>query len=315
MNFPKIFINMDNRVCLWYGSVMAKRQTRQKIRKAVIPVAGFGTRFLPMTIAQPKEMLPIVDKPIIQHVVEQVVSAGIEEVIFITGRNKRAIEDHFDYSGDLEHLLREKNKLEQLKEVHRISKLAKFVFVRQSKMLGNGHAVLMAKEVVGDEPFLLCWGDDFFESRVPVARQLIDTYNRYHCSVIGALPVAADIAHKYGMMKPRGKISGKTFQISGIVEKPAPGTSPSNFGMFGGAVLTPDIFRYLEKAKPTHDGEIVYTEGVSLLARRERVYAHHLQGRWWDTGDKAEYIKANIHFALQHKDLKEAIRKYIKKPY
>lgn len=293
---------------------MAKRQSRQKIRKAVIPVAGFGTRFLPMTIAQPKEMLPIVDKPIIQIVVEQVVEAGIEEIIFVTGRNKRAIEDHFDYSGELEHLLREKNKLEQLNEVHRISKLAKFVFVRQNKMLGNGHAVLMAKEVVGDEPFLLCWGDDFFESKVPVARQLMDAYYRCKSSVIGALPVPAEKTNKYGMMKPLGKIKKKTFQISGIVEKPMPGKSPSNYGMFGGAVLTPDIFRYLEKSKPTHGGEIVYTEGVNLMARRAKVFAHHLNGRYWDTGDKAEYIKANIHFALKHKELRESIRQYIKKP-
>ncbi|MBI5467397.1 MAG: UTP--glucose-1-phosphate uridylyltransferase GalU [Candidatus Kerfeldbacteria bacterium] len=293
---------------------MPKKHQPTKIRKAVIPVAGFGTRFLPMTIAQPKEMLPIVDKPIIQYVVEQVVAAGIEEVIFVTGRNKRAIEDHFDYSGELERLLRENNKLEQLKEVHRISQLAKFVFVRQNKMLGNGHAVLMAKEVVGDEPFLLCWGDDFFESRVPVARQLIDIYKRYHASVIGVLPIKEDRIHKYGMMKPKGKITGRTFQINGIVEKPDPKHAPSNYGMFGGAVLTPDIFHYLERAKPSANGEIIYTDGVSLLAKRERVYAHHLSGRYWDTGDKAEYIKANIHFALQHKELKGPIKEFLKHP-
>lgn len=293
---------------------MPKKARTQKIRKAVIPVAGFGTRFLPMTIAQPKEMLPIVDKPIIQYVVEQVVAAGIEEVIFITGRNKRAIEDHFDYSGELERLLRVNKKLEQLKEVHRISQLAKFVFVRQNKMLGNGHAILMAKEVVGDEPFLLCWGDDFFESRVPVAKQLIQQFHKYRSSIIGVLPVKEENVHKYGIMKPRGKITGKTFRISGIIEKPDARRAPSNFGMFGGAVLTPDIFDYLAKAKPTHGGEIVYTEGVSLLARRERVYAHHLSGRYWDTGDKVEYIKANIHFALQHKELKEPIRHYLQNP-
>lgn len=293
---------------------MAKSHSHKKIRKAVIPVAGFGTRFLPMTIAQPKEMLPIVDKPIIQYVVEQVVAAGIDEVIFVTGRNKRAIEDHFDYSGELERLLREGNKLEQLKEVHRISQLAKFVFVRQNKMLGNGHAVLMAKEVVGDEPFLLCWGDDFFESKTPVAKQLIDVYNKYHSSVIGVLPVPIERIHKYGMMKPKGKISGRTFQISGIIEKPDAEHAPSNYGMFGGAVLTPEIFRYLERAKPTVGGEIVYTDGVSMLAKRERVFAHHLNGRYWDTGDKAEYIKANIHFALQHKELKNSIREFLKNP-
>jgi len=294
---------------------MSKNRKSTKIRKAVIPVAGFGTRFLPMTIAQPKEMLPIVDKPIIQYVVEQVVAAGITEIIFVTGRNKRAIEDHFDYSGELENLLRENNKLEQLKEVHRISQLAKFVFVRQNKMLGNGHAVLMAKEVVGDEPFLLCWGDDFFESKVPVARQLIDVFRKRKSSVIGVLPVKEERIHKYGMMKPRAPVKGKTFQITGIVEKPLPANAPSHFGMFGGAVLTPDIFKYLEQAKPSSNGEIVYTDGINLMARRKPVFAHHLNGRYWDTGDKAEYIKANIHFALQHKDLREPIRAYLKKPY
>lgn len=285
------------------------------IRKAVIPVAGFGTRFLPATIAQPKEMLPIVDKPIIQHVVEQVVSAGIEEVIFVTGRNKRAIEDHFDYSGELEHLLLENNKHEQLQEVHRISQLAKFVFVRQNKMLGNGHAILMAKEVVGDEPFLMCWGDDFFESEVPVAKQLMNAYKKYQAPIIGCLPVVEEKFHKYGMMRPKGKIKGESFQISGIVEKPLPKNSPSNLGMFGGAVLTPEVFSYLAKAKPLSHGEISYVDGINLMAKNKRIFAHQLSGRYWDTGDKAEYIKANIHFALQHKDLRDSIRAYIQKPY
>ncbi len=294
---------------------MPTKRKFQKIRKVVIPVAGFGTRFLPMTIAQPKEMLPIVDKPIIQYIVEQVVAAGIEEVIFVTGRNKRAIEDHFDYSGELEQMLKEKNKLEQLKEVHRISQLAKFIFVRQNKALGNGHAILMAKEVVGDEPFMLCWGDDFFESRIPVARQLMDAYRRHRRTIIGVYPVREDRLHKYGIVKPKSQPRGKTFSISGIIEKPAAGEAPSTFGMFGGAILTPDFFRYLEKAKPTAAGEIVYTEGINLMAKHLPVYAHQLSGRYWDTGDKAEYIKANIHFALQHKDLREAIRAYIKKPY
>ena len=293
---------------------MAKKKST-KIRKAVIPVAGFGTRFLPMTIAMPKEMMPIVDKPVIQIVVEQLVAAGIEEIIFITGRNKRAIEDHFDYSGELEQLLRENNKLEQLKEVHRISKLAKFVFVRQNKMLGNGHAILMAKEVVGDEPFLMSWGDDFIESRIPVAKQLIDAYRRYRSTIIGVLPVKEDRIHKYGMMKPKGPIKKKTFPISAIVEKPTPDKAPSNFGMFGGAILTPEIFRCLERAKPSLQGEIFYVDGINLLAKKERMYAHQLSGRYWDCGDKAEYIKANVHFALQHKDLRENVRGYIRKPY
>lgn len=306
---------MDEKAKMWYSHAMPKKRKVQKIRKAVIPVAGFGTRFLPMTIAQPKEMLPIVDKPIIQYVVEQVVAAGVEEVIFITGRNKRAIEDHFDYSGELERLLREGKKHEQLREVHRISQLAKFVFVRQNKMLGNGHAILMAKEVVGDEPFLLCWGDDFFESKVPVAKQLINAFHRYRASVIGVYPVATERIHKYGMMKPRGKISGKTFRISGIIEKPQPEKAPSNFGMFGGAVLTPEIFALLERVKPSMGGEILYTDAVSALARRERVFAHQLDGRYWDTGDKIEYMKANIHFALKHRDLRGPIEEFLNNPY
>lgn len=294
---------------------MTKRQSRQKIRKAVIPVAGFGTRFLPMTIAMPKEMMPVVEKPIIQIIVEQIVRAGIEEIIFVTGRNKRAIEDHFDYSGELEQLLRENNKLEQLKEVHRISQLAKFIFVRQNKMLGNGHAILMAKEVIDDEPFLMCWGDEFIESKVPVAKQLIDTYHRTHSSVIGVMPVTEDKFSKYGMMKPFDTVRSKTFRIRGIVEKPEQAKSPSKFAMLGGAVFTPEIFRSLERAKPTLHGEIYYVDGVNILTKREKVFAHQLTGRWWDTGNKAEYIKANIHFALQHPDLREQIRNYIKKPY
>lgn len=302
---------MDKSAVLWYSANMKQRQIRTKIRKAVIPVAGFGTRFLPMTIAQPKEMLPIVDKPIIQIVVEQVVAAGVEEIIFVTGRNKRAIEDHFDYSGELERLLREGNKLEQLKEVHRISQLAKFVFVRQNKMLGNGHAILMAKEVVGDEPFFMCWGDDFFESRVPVAKQLIDAFHERQSTIIGAYPVAPERVQKYGIIKPKGKVTTTTFAMAGIVEKPKPAQAPSTFGMFGGAVLTPDIFRYLEKAKPTVGGEIVYVDGINALAKRQPVFAHQLQGRYWDTGDKAEYMKANIHFALQHKDLKDSIASFL----
>lgn len=284
---------------------------QKKIRKAVVPVAGFGTRFLPMTIAQPKEMLPIVDKPIVQIVVEQLVASGIEEIIFITGRNKRAIEDHFDYSGELETLLRENKKMEQLHEVHRISKLAKFVFVRQNKMLGNGHAILMAKEVIGDEPFVMCWGDDFFESKVPAAKQLMNTYYRYGSSIIGVLPIPSERVHKYGMMQPVGRISGKTFRIRKIVEKPSLGKAPSPFAMLGGAVFTPEIFRSLERAKPSLQGEIYYVDGVNILARRERVYAHQLTGRWWDTGDKAEYIKANIHFALKHQDIKDSIKDFL----
>jgi UTP--glucose-1-phosphate uridylyltransferase len=176
----------------------------------------------------------------------------------------------------------------------------------------------MAKEVVGDEPFFMCWGDEFIESRVPIARQLIDAYARYKSSVVGVMAVPEEKFHKYGMMRPydsKKGVANKTFRIKGIIEKPVAGKSPSKYAMMGGAVFTPEIFRALEKAKPSLGGEIYYVDGVNILTRRERVYAHQITGKWWDTGSKAEYIKANIHFALQHKDLRDSIRAYIRKPY
>jgi len=294
---------------------MPTQKGRVKIRKAVLPVAGFGTRFLPATIAQPKEMLPIVDKPIIQYIVEEMVAAGIEEIIFITGRNKRAIEDHFDYSGELEQLLRDNDKLDQLKEVHRISRLAKFVYVRQQKMLGNGHALLMAREVVGDEPFAMAFGDDVMEARRPAIGQLIDAYRRRHGSIIGTMPVSPEAAHRYGIIKPAGRIVGKNFRVAGVVEKPKSGTAPSRFAVYGRYVFSPKIFHYLEKAKPSLNGEIFIADAVNLMARREPVYAQQMIGRYFDCGSKTEYIKANIHFALQHRDIQKEIRSFIRKPY
>lgn len=291
---------------------MAPSTTRKKIRKAVIPVAGYGTRFLPATIAQPKEMLTVVDKPVIQYIVEEMVAAGIEEIIFVTGRNKRAIEDHFDYSAELEQLLREGNKLESLKEVHRISRLAKFVYVRQNKMLGNGHALLMAREIVGDEPFAFSYGDDIIEAKRPAIRQLIDVYNHHRATVIGTMKVRPELASRYGIMKPKDVIRGKTFRVSQILEKP-PGEPPSLHFSPGRYVFTPDIFDYITKTKPAPNGEIYITEAVNLMAKRKPVYAREMSGVYYDCGNKLEYVKANIHYALAHPDLRRDVKEFIRR--
>jgi len=288
-----------------------KRTTR--IRKAVIPVAGVGTRFLPATIAQPKEMLTVVDKPVIQYIVEEMAASGIEEIIFITGRNKRAIEDHFDYPAELEQTLREGGKLDALKEVHRISRLAKFVYVRQNKALGTGHALMMARELIGDEPFAFAYGDDIIVSKTPAMRQLINVFHQRHASVIGTLPVPPDQAHRYGIMKPHGVIQGRTFRIDGLVEKPKDGEAPSRYFSPGKMVLTPDIFKYIEKVK-LRNGEMYLADAVNLFARRQPVFAHHMAGRYFDCGSKTEYVKANIYFALKHHDISPEIRRYLKRP-
>ncbi len=289
-----------------------RRGVGTRIRKAVIPVAGFGTRFLPATIAQPKEMLPIVDKPIIQYIVEEMVAAGIEEIVFVTGRNKRAIEDHFDYSSELEQLLRDNDKLDTLREVHRISRLAKFVYVRQNKMLGNGHALLMARELVGNEPFAFAFGDDVVDSRRPAIGQLIEASRHHRGNIIGVMPVDPKLASRYGIVKPSRGIHSKTFRISGLVEKPK--VPPSKYAVFGRYILQPEVFDALERAKPSLNGEIYIIDGLNILARRQPFYAHQMTGRYFDCGSKREYVKANIYFALKHREMQSDIRAYLKRP-
>lgn len=293
---------------------MKQRVKAQKIRKAVIPVAGFGTRFLPATIAQPKEMLPIVDQPIIQYIVEELVAAGIEEIIFVTGRNKRAIEDHFDYSGELEQLLRDNNRLDLLKQVHQISRLAKFVYVRQNKMLGIGDALMCARGVVGDEPFAFANGDDVIDSRQPAMGQLMKAYDRYRSTIIGVMPVKPELVSRYGVVRPIDTASGRTFRIKGIAEKPAIEKAPSKFGVFGRYIFTPSIFSAIEKAKPKLGKELYIADALDVVGRRERMYAHHMTGRYFDCGSKTEFVKANIYYALKHPDLRQQIQLYLKKP-
>ena len=302
-------------VSLWYSHLMSKgaSKTKTKIRKAVIPVAGFGTRFLPATIAQPKEMLTVVDKPVIQYIVEELVAAGIEEIVFVTGRNKRAIEDHFDYSSELEQSLRDGGKLDLLKEVHRISRLAKFVYVRQNKMLGNGDALLTAKEVIGDEPFALSFGDDIVEAKVPAMKQMIATYEQYGGSVIGTMPIDKNLVHRYGILAPDGEINGSSFKVKDTVEKPTVEEAPSNYMVSGRYILTPDIFEKLEHTKPHSSGELYLIDAVQAMAHEGNVYAHILDGIYFDCGNKLEYVKANIHFALERSDLAPDVRAFIER--
>lgn len=290
----------------------------QKIRKAVFPAAGFGTRFLPVTKSQPKEMLPIVDKPVIQYLVEEAVASGIEEIIIVTGRGKRSIEDHFDFSFELEHTLVEKGKHSLLKEVRGISKLAKFVYVRQPMPLGDGHAILCAKEVVGDEPFAVLFGDDIVDNKVPALKQLINVYNKTGSSVIALEKVDPKETDQYGIIKPKagGVVSvgsQKAQEISELVEKPKPDKAPSNLGIIGKYVVTPEIIKALEHAKPSHGGEIRLIDGFNELKKTQKLYGLEIQGKRYDTGTKLGLLTASIDFALKRPDLGPELREYLKK--
>jgi len=287
----------------------------QKIRKAVFPAAGFGTRFLPVTKSQPKEMLPIVDKPVIQYLVEEAVAAGIEEIIIVTGRGKRSIEDHFDYSFELEHTLVEKGKHSLLKAVRDVAKLAKFVYVRQPMPLGDGHAILCAKEVVGDEPFAVLFGDDIVDFKVPAIKQLMNVYEKTGSSVVALQQIDKKESESYGMIKAKsGHASNnpRTYEIEKFVEKPKPSVAPSNLAIIGKYVVTPEIIEALEKAKPSHSGEIRLIDGFMQLQKRQKIYGYEVEGKRYDTGTKLGLITANIDFALKRKDLGPELKKYLK---
>lgn len=286
-------------------------QNNKKVRKAIIPAAGFGTRFLPATKAQPKEMLPIVDKPIIQYVVEQAVAAGIEQIVIVTGWHKRAIEDHFDRHFELEARLKESGKNEQLEEVKRISDLADFVYVRQKEPLGNGHAVLVAKDVIGDEPFVVMWGDEFFYSSPPAISQLIGAYEKYNCPVIAGVRVGKQETSRYGIADV-SPVEDNIYKINKIVEKPDPEKAPSNLATHGNYLLTPDIFEILKKLPPSQGGEIWLAEAIGKLIQKRDVYAVELKdSRYYDCGNKLEYLKAVVEFGLKHEDLREKFAEYL----
>lgn len=283
----------------------------KKIRKAVFPAAGFGTRFLPVTKSLPKEMLPIVDKPVIQYLVEEAVAAGIEEIIIVTGRGKRSIEDHFDYSFELEHTLVEKGKHNLLKEVQGIANLAKFVYVRQPMPLGDGHAILCAKELIGDEPFAVLFGDDIVDHKIPAIKQLINVYNQTGGSVIGLEKVDKKETDQYGIIKPKNQ-NGRIYEIENLVEKPTPAKAPSNLAIIGKYIVTPEIIQALEKSKPSHGGEIRLIDGFRELKKKQKVFGYEIEGKRYDTGNKLGLITATIDFALKRKDLGPELRKYLK---
>lgn len=282
-----------------------------KIRRAVIAVAGFGTRFLPATKAQPKEMLAVVDKPIIQYVVEEMVDAGIEEIVLVTGQNKRSIEDHFDRSFELEYRLKEAHKLDLLEEVKRISNLAKFIYVRQKMPLGNGHALLCAKVVVDDAPFAFSYGDDIIEAKIPAIGQMIKVFEKYQSSVMGVMEVPREKISQFGVIKPQ-EIEKGVYKVLDTVEKPHPDDAPSNLASVGRYVFTSKIFEALEETKPGKGGEIWVADGVRNLCRNETVYACKLEGTYWNCGDKREFLKATINFALKNPEFGRDLRKYLR---
>ncbi len=284
----------------------------QKIRKLVIPVAGLGTRFLPATKAQPKEMLPVVDKPIIQYVVEEAVRAGITDIILITGSSKRAVEDHFSPNYELINLLKKQGKPDVAEEVKKIADLANFIFIRQKGPYGNGTPVLCAKAAVGNEPFAVLWGDEFFYgAKKPHLKQLIEVYERYGDPVLTACKVDNEGTKKYGILDAV-KVDKRVYEVKNIVEKPGPEKAPSRLGSLGGYILTPDIFEALEKTKLGKGGELWLVDAIFKLLKKRSIYACEVEGTYYDTGSKLGYLKANVDFALRDKKLSSDFRKYLK---
>lgn len=283
-----------------------------KIRKAIIPAAGLGTRFLPATKAQPKEMLPIVDKPTIQYIVEEAVSSGIEEIIIIIGRGKRAIEDHFDKSYELEDTLLRKNKLEILEEVQKISSLANIYYVRQKEPKGLGHAILCAKNLIANEPFAVLLGDDLVISETPCLKQIINAFDYYNSSIVGVQNVKEDEVSKYGIIKPKGRnIEPNLFYIESLVEKPKREAAPSQFAIMGRYVLKPEIFEILARLPVGQGNELQLTDAINELNKKQSVLAYNFEGRRYDIGDKIGFIKATIDFALNRDDLREEVLSFL----
>ncbi|MBP2632087.1 MAG: gtaB [Firmicutes bacterium] len=283
----------------------------EKIRKAIIPAAGLGTRFLPATKAQPKEMLPIVDKPAIQYIIEEAIASGIEEILIITGRNKRSIEDHFDRSIELELQLKEQGKYEMLGLVEEISNITVH-FIRQKEAKGLGHAVLCAKQFVGNEPFAVMLGDDIVDAKVPCLRQLMDVYRDYKGSVLGVQEVSKAKVSSYGIVNPK-PIKQNVWQALDLIEKPSPEEAPSQLAVLGRYILEPKIFELLEKTKPGRGNEIQLTDAICQLAAIQKVYAYNFSGRRYDIGDKQGYLEATVEYALKRPELRDKFLEYLTK--
>ncbi|BCV21530.1 UTP--glucose-1-phosphate uridylyltransferase GalU [Moorella sp. Hama-1] len=280
------------------------------IQKAIIPAAGWGTRFLPATKAQPKEMLPIVDKPAIQFIVEEAVNAGVEDILIITGKNKRAIEDHFDRSLELEDLLREKDKGELLALVERIADLADIHYIRQKEQLGLGHAVYCARKFIGQEPFAVLLGDDIIVNTPSCLEQMLAVYEEVKAPIVAVQEVPREEVNRYGVIAPL-EVDGPLIQVKDLVEKPQPAEAPSNLAVIGRYLLVPEIFPLLEEVKPGAGGEIQLTDALRLLASQGRVYAYRFQGKRYDIGDKLGFLQATVEFALARPDLAGPFREYL----
>lgn len=286
----------------------------KKVTKAVIPAAGLGTRVLPATKAQPKEMLVIVDKPSLQYIVEELVASGITDIIIVTGRNKNSIEDHFDFSFELENTLEKNGKFDLLKKVDDISSMANIYYVRQNHPLGLGHAILKAKSFIGDEPFVIALGDDIvYNPEAPVAKQLIDVYEKYGSSVIGVQEVKNEDVSKYGIIKPAKTLDNNTVEMIDFIEKPSIEEAPSNLACLGRYLLSGDIFDYLENTEPGKGGEIQLTDAIlKMLNDDKKVVAYNFEGKRYDIGNKIGLLKANIEFGLRNDETKDDLIKYLR---
>jgi UTP--glucose-1-phosphate uridylyltransferase len=284
-----------------------------KIRKAVFPAAGLGTRFLPATKAQPKEMLPLVDKPIIQYVIEEAVASGLTNIIIVTGRGKNAIEDHFDVSTELEHLLERQGKFELLEQVRAVSNMITVSYVRQGETLGLGHAVLMARHLVGNEPFAVMLGDDIIDSKVPCIKQMADVFERLRGSIIALHRVPRSEISAYGVIDGEPQSGeARVFRIGDLVEKPTAEGAPSDLAIIGRYILTPEIFPILERTPPDARGEIQLTNGLRALLAQQAVYGYEFEGTRHDAGNKLGFLRATVEFALKRKDLGQEFREYLK---
>jgi len=282
-----------------------------KVRKAVITAAGWGTRFLPITRSQPKEMLPVVNKPLIQYSVEEAISSGIEQIILITALGKRAIEDYFDRSFDLEYVLEQKGETKLLQEMRELSSLVDICYIRQKEQLGLGHAILTAKNVVADEPFAVLLPDDIIDSRVPVLKQMIEVYEQYKTNVIAIKRVSSRDTIKYGIIEPK-RVSGRIHQVLNLTEKPKPREAPSNLGIVGRYILMPQIFDILEVTPPGKNQEIQLTDALQLLLKQQAIYACEFEGVWYDTGTPLGWLKATVAFALKQPDIGQELREYLR---
>jgi len=281
-----------------------------KVRKAIIPAAGLGTRFLPATKAQPKEMLPIVDKPTLQYIIEEAVNSGIEEILIITGRNKKSIEDHFDKSVELELELESKGNHELLEEVRKISNMVNIHYIRQKEPKGLGHAIHCAKSFIGNEPFAVMLGDDIVDGEPPCLQQMMEMYDQYKTSILGVQEIPKKDVNKYGIVKGNF-IEDRIYKVKDLVEKPSVKEAPSNIAILGRYIINPEIFEILEHTKPGKGGEIQLTDALKELAQHEAMYAYNFKGRRYDVGDKQGFLEATVEFALKREDLREDFLNYL----